>query len=148
MERTPLSEAAVTICNQIREMIPETATSTNQRGEDQAELMHEDENGNKIYGGKLLKERAAQLKEDMKIDQVSTSSISQYFTNGIQDWTERLVYWSKPTKLVNHGKQGYLIPLSEDIVLQPGGPLEGNNGFRVTNEPILSSGTVLFIVPR
>lgn len=148
MERIRLSEQAATICNQIREMIPETATLPNQPGKDQAELMHEDENGNKIYGGKLLTERAARLKEHMKIDQVSARFISQYFTNGIQDWTERLVYWTKPTKLLNQRKQGYIIPLSKDIVLQPGGPLEANNGFRVTNERILSSGAALFIMPQ
>ncbi|KAJ6047296.1 uncharacterized protein N7446_007575 [Penicillium canescens] len=133
MERTPLPPAAEKIRNEIREMIPETATLTDQPVKAQAELLHKDENGNKIYGGNLFTEKAARLKQHMEID---------------QNWTERLVYWSKPTKLVNQRKQGYLIPLSEDIILQPGGPLQGGFGFRVTNEPILSSGAAVFIMPR
>lgn len=148
MERKPLPDKAETIRKEIREMIPETATLPDQPVEAQAELLHKDKNGNKMYGGALFTTRAALLKEHMAIDKVSALAILLYLTNHIQDWTERLVYWSKPTKLVNQRKQGYLIPLSEDIHVQTGEPLQGGFSFRVTNEPILTSGAVIFIVPE
>lgn len=129
-------------------MIPETATLPNQPRETQAELLHQDEIGNKMYGGELFTARAAQLKEHMEIDTVSATFLSHDSANCIQNWTERLVYWSKPTKLVSQRKQGYLIPLSEDIHLQPGGPLQGGFSFPVINEPMLTSGAAIFIVPR
>lgn len=71
MERTPLPDAAEKIRNEIREMIPETATLPNQPIETQAELLLKDEHGNKIYGGELFEAKAAQLKEYMGIDKVS-----------------------------------------------------------------------------
>jgi hypothetical protein len=61
----------------------------------------------------------------------------------------RLIYWSKrSTRLRNEHRTGYLIPLSQDITLNPGGVvLEVGSYAYIENEPILSQGAAITIVP-
>ena len=146
MEPKPLPDEAEQIRKEIKEMVPETASKP---PEVQAELIHKDNNGNKRYGGGLLEGKISRLKEILKIEEVSVSvDFSEHLIDCTQHWDGRLRYWSKPTKLVNDRKEGYLIPLSDDINVNPGGKLQGGWYIQVTNEPILSSGAAaIFIVP-
>jgi hypothetical protein len=70
MERTPLSHDAEKIRVEIREMIPE-AWSESRSDERQADVIREDTNGNKLYGGEQLAAKITQLQKQMQIDQVS-----------------------------------------------------------------------------
>ena len=70
MELQQLPLAAEGIRNEIKEMIPETASLSNQPIQSQAVLLQEDNNGNKTYGGELLEERISRLKEKMGLDKV------------------------------------------------------------------------------
>ncbi|KAJ5800701.1 uncharacterized protein N7518_002769, partial [Penicillium psychrosexuale] len=97
-------------------------------------VVHEDDSGNKKYGGDALSELISRIKIELNIDEI---------------WEGRLRYWSKSTKLVNHPKQGYLILLSDEINVIPGGLLEVGRYIRVDNEPVLGAGaTGLFLVPN
>lgn len=58
------------------------------------------------------------------------------------------MHFSKDTKLENAQKEGYLIILSNNITITPGGVLEEGSYIYIVNEPVLSAGaTVIFIVP-
>lgn len=117
-------------------MIPETTTVPNQPAGSMALIIEEDKtNGYKAYGGEPLARKIAQLADKMNI--------------GVgmgRKW--RLIYWSKQsTRLRNEHKSGYLIPLSQDITLNPGGVLEIGSYAFIENEPILSQGAAITIAP-
>ena len=68
---------------------------------------------------------------------------------GNQVWGWHLVHFSNSTELQNDREQGFLIPLSEDITLTPGGVLKEEFYIYITTEPVVSSGsTAILIVPR
>ena len=78
----------------------------------------------------------------------AAAAIEKFELTSYQGWGYRLVYFWKPTKLINDRKQGYLIPLSKDITLTPGGLLHEGFYTYITNDPTLSSGaTAIFILP-
>ncbi|CAG8037317.1 unnamed protein product [Penicillium nalgiovense] len=132
MKTLKLPREAEEIRKEIKQMIPETALPPKQFNPTQAELLNEDENGNRRYGGDLLALKIAVLTGGMKIG---------------TGWKWRVLYWSKAAKLINERKQGYLIPL-KDIDLNPGGKLHEGDYIDVTNEPELSSeAAAVFIVP-
>ncbi|CAG8092702.1 unnamed protein product [Penicillium nalgiovense] len=137
MEPRKLTRAAEDARKEIAEIIPETTTLPNQPLETLAEVIEEDkQNGYKVYGGELLATKIGQLASKMNI--------------GIgAGWRWRLVYWSKRSIILrNEHKRGYLIPLSEDITLNPGGVLGVGFYAYIDNEPTLSQGTAaITIVP-
>lgn len=61
----------------------------------------------------------------------------------------RLIYWWKrSTQLRNERNAGYLIPLSQDIILNPGEMLlEVGSYAYIETEPILSRGAAITLVP-
>lgn len=65
-----LSRAAEEIRKEIREMIPETTSSSADPAQSKAKVIRVTEAGNKMYGGNLLLTKIAQLKEQMKIEKV------------------------------------------------------------------------------
>ncbi|OQE00060.1 hypothetical protein PENVUL_c059G02916 [Penicillium vulpinum] len=131
MESHKLSPAAENIRHEITQMISETAAI--QYTGTRAIFLGEDEQGVKAYGGRILARKISLLTEEMNID---------------SSWKWRVAYWSNRTKLLNILKQGYLIPLSKDIQLDPGGILQAGYYIQVINEPWLSSGAAaILIVP-
>ncbi|PYH98828.1 hypothetical protein BO71DRAFT_370605 [Aspergillus ellipticus CBS 707.79] len=134
MEFQKLSQAAEDVRQEIVDMIPETTTLTDQPTNISATLLEEDENGTKTYGGDLLARKIYELISNMDIG---------------TGWKWRLLYWSKRLELLNDRKQGYLLPLSEKIIMSPGGALLAGFYAHITNEPILSSGAAaILIVPK
>jgi hypothetical protein len=147
METLKLPRDAEQIRSEIKQMIPETALSSKISVATQAELLDEDEHGNRRYGGDLLAVKIAALTGKMEIGTVSISFGLRGFRLTVKGWKWRVLYWSKTAKLINERKQGYLIPL-KDIDLNPGGTLYEGRYIDVTNEPELSSeAAAVFIVP-
>ncbi|KAJ5302293.1 hypothetical protein N7508_007156 [Penicillium antarcticum] len=139
MTHHKLPTAAESIRKSIKELIPETATSPSHLVEDQGSISHETKNGNKTYRGELLAEKVSLLTEQLRI--AGNLQIGR-------DWRWHLVHFSEDTKLENARKSGYLVILSNNITLTPGGILEERFYTYITNEPVLSAGaTVIFIVP-
>ncbi|KAJ5330529.1 hypothetical protein N7476_000312 [Penicillium atrosanguineum] len=121
MKSQKLPLAAEEIRKEIKTLIPQITT------------VEEDENGNKKFGGDALLVLISRMKAALEIDVT---------------WEGRLRYWSKSTKL-DLRKQGYLIPLSDEVQVNPGGVLPGGSFIQVNNEPVLGAGaTTLFIAPR
>jgi hypothetical protein len=73
MKTLKLPREAEEIRKEIKQMIPETALPPKQFNPTQAELLNEDENGNRRYGGDLLALKIAVLTGGMKIGTVSIS---------------------------------------------------------------------------
>ncbi|KAJ5277587.1 hypothetical protein N7534_003655 [Penicillium rubens] len=97
-------------------------------------IYDEDEKGNKKYGGDEIAGLVSRMKAALNLDET---------------WEGRLRYWSTSTKLVNTGKKGYLIAISDEMQVYPGGLLKGGSYIQVKNEPVLGAGaTTLFFVPR
>lgn len=69
MTHDKLPRAAENIRNEIKEMIPETASS-HQPTEGQASVLKVDEHGTKTYGGVLLMDKISLMKDEMKISGV------------------------------------------------------------------------------
>ncbi|KAJ5288051.1 hypothetical protein N7478_003737 [Penicillium angulare] len=134
MEFKPLPQPAEDVRRGIVDMIPETTTLSDQPTDTLATLLEEDDNGTKTYGGDRLAGQIHQLISKMEIG---------------TGWKWRLIYWSKRLELLNDRKQGYLLPLSEKILISPGGTLYAGFYVYLTNEPILSSGAAaILIVPK
>ncbi|KAJ5244517.1 hypothetical protein N7489_004613 [Penicillium chrysogenum] len=141
MTHDKLPRPAEDIRNEIKRMIPETASSR-QSPESQARVLEVDEHGTKTYGGELLMDKISLMKDEMKISGViGLIKIDQR-------WGYRLVHFPKPTKLNNEEqKQGYVIPLN-NLTLTPGGVLEEGCYTYITDDPMVSPGaTAVFILP-
>jgi hypothetical protein len=72
MPHDKLPRAAENIRNEIKEMIPETASS-HQPPEGHASVLEVDEHGTKTYGGGLLMDKISLMKDEMKISGVCIS---------------------------------------------------------------------------
>ncbi|KAL5040777.1 hypothetical protein BDW71DRAFT_212788 [Aspergillus fruticulosus] len=65
-----------------------------------------------------------------------------------EGWGWNLGHFSVPKPIQNKYNQMYLVPLSKEIILTPGGPLKEGTYTFTTTEPTLSpSATVIFLVP-
>ncbi|KAJ6011094.1 hypothetical protein N7451_002506, partial [Penicillium sp. IBT 35674x] len=86
---------------------------------------NEDEKGNKKYGGN-------ELVELISLDLGRTLEVLGY------------VY-----ELINTEEGGYIIPISDEMLLYSGGLLKGGRFMQLKNEHVLGPGaTTLFLVPR
>ncbi|KAJ5084775.1 hypothetical protein NUU61_009354 [Penicillium alfredii] len=135
MDPIKLPPAAEDVRKEIKGIIPETSTSSHQAAEIEPKIRKD---GNKTYLGDWLANKISFLKKEMHIG------------DAIGDgWGWHLVYFSNSTELQNDRKQGFLVPLSEEITLTPGGVLQEGFYMNITTEPVVSSGaTAIFIVPR
>jgi hypothetical protein len=73
MTHDKLPRPAEDIRNEIKRMIPETASSR-QPPESQARVLEVDEHGTKTYGGELLMDKISLMKDEMKISGVCISN--------------------------------------------------------------------------
>lgn len=74
MTHVKLPRPAEDIRNEIKGMIPETASSR-QSPEGQASVLDVDEHGTKTYGGDLLMDKISLMKDEMKISGVCISNV-------------------------------------------------------------------------
>ncbi|GKZ63475.1 hypothetical protein AnigIFM49718_011883 [Aspergillus niger] len=128
----PLSKEANALREQIKEMIPETATEEDKKGTLKATASIDTE-GNKTYSSVQLHSLVLKMVKEMDIG---------------EGWGWNLGHFSVPKPIRNKYNQMYLVPLSEETILTPGGPLKEGTYTFTTTEPTLSpNATVIFVVP-
>jgi len=123
-----------TLRKEIRNMIPETSARQDGLPDIKSEIL---DDGTKTYlgalsGGEVLAKHIFYLTKAL----------------GLHGWHWHLVHFPKPTKLRNDRKEGYLIPLSKHITLEPGGQLDEGSYIIIESEPLVHAGaTILILVP-
>ncbi|PYI23209.1 hypothetical protein BO99DRAFT_409558 [Aspergillus violaceofuscus CBS 115571] len=128
----PLSKAANALREQIKEMIPETATEEDKKGTPKATASIDME-GNKTYSSVQLHSLVLKMVKEMEIG---------------EGWGWNLGHFVVTKAIRNKYNQMYLVPLSEETILTPGGPLKEGTYTFTTAEPTLSPyATVIFVVP-
>ncbi|KAJ5925525.1 hypothetical protein N7454_008164 [Penicillium verhagenii] len=120
MEPQKLPQAAEEIRQEMKALIPHVW------------LVNEDIHGNKNYGGDAIWDLMCRMKVALKLD---------------EGWQGRLIYRSKPTTLINSGRKGYIIPISDNIQMYyPEGSLKGGSFIQMKNEQFLAAGVTALIL--
>ncbi|PWY75281.1 hypothetical protein BO94DRAFT_538592 [Aspergillus sclerotioniger CBS 115572] len=133
MESYELPPEAEAIRKDIRQMVSEADTVSNKQDKSNSITIMEDEMGNKTYLGASLTEEITRLIEIMRIG---------------RGWGYRLVNFRHHSVLPIKQGQGYLIPLSEQIMTAPGGILQEGFYKIIVNELTISAGAIaIFILP-
>ncbi|KAJ5852778.1 uncharacterized protein N7529_012163 [Penicillium soppii] len=95
-----------------------------------------DRQGNTIYAGSLLKEKAEKLVVEMNIG---------------EGWGWKLAIFSEPRPIKNELKQMYLVPLSDNAVITRGSLEEGlkEKSFSyIKDSPVLNPGAAVIFIAR
>ncbi|KAB8265977.1 hypothetical protein BDV32DRAFT_69 [Aspergillus pseudonomiae] len=129
--RRPLSADAEKIRGEIKEMIRETATEKQTYSKKVDRLRSDD--GRIMYAGDALSKKVVELRDLL--------SIGTEF-----GWT----VWHFPTAedLINENNSMYLVPLSSDSTITPGGPLTEGYLIHITDKQTLSSCATIIIYMR
>ncbi|KAJ5244600.1 hypothetical protein N7489_004696 [Penicillium chrysogenum] len=125
----PLTEKADRLRKKIKILLPEAQ----ERDPDQKQTIFysKDKYGNTLYGGTSLGIMASELVAAMELG---------------EGWGWTLVVFSETRPIINELGKIYLVPLSDDAVINPGGTLKEGFFRFIKDEPSLSAGApVLFI---
>ncbi|KAJ6004712.1 hypothetical protein N7540_011208 [Penicillium herquei] len=128
-----LSLKANSIRKEIKQIIAHATPkgTTAQNGQDV--VYKEDDLGNRSFEGKRLSEKVTQFMNEIGRG---------------EGWRWNLAYFPKPkTPIINESSQMYIVPLSEEVNIIPGGDVAEGTIKCVPDTPVLSlPSTILFIM--
>jgi hypothetical protein len=137
------------IIQQIKENISEAVPKTDLPQD--TTFYVENQDGIRAYHGKPLEKKVPDLVKGLKLGEVRelgglNNIMWLIYYQGL---TWSLAYFSQPRPIKNKFSRMWLVPLCDNAIITPGGPLQNGVCTFIQDQPILSSAsTVIFIAPE
>lgn len=142
-----LSEKADRLRNEIKDLLPSAQEHDGSRTQDI--FYWKDQNGNTLYGGPLLDSAGSGLIAAMELGKVGFEyqiGIFGRLLMNIQGWGWNLAIFAETRPIRNDLHKIYLVPLSDDATIMPGGRMKEGCFTFIEANPSLSPGApVIFI---